>query len=154
MGRRFWLVKSEPDVYSIEDLERDGVTFWNGVRNYAARNFMRDDMRVGDRVLFYHSNAKPSCVVGIAEVVREGYPDHTALDPSSPYHDPKATKENPIWSMVDIRFVARLPRPVSLQEIRENPALEGIVLRNSRWSVQPVSDPHYLEILRMAGYQG
>ncbi len=96
-GKKYWLMKSEPDVFSIEDLERAGTEPWDGIRNYQARNFMRDDMKKGDEVLFYHSRAKPPGVAGLARVCREAYPDHTARDPKSKYHDPRATKENPIW---------------------------------------------------------
>ena len=149
--RRYWLVKSEPDVYSIDDLERDGQTSWDGIRNYQARNFMRDDMRVGDRVLFYHSNASPPGVAGVAEVAREGYPDETALDPSSDYHDPKASPDDPRWYMVDIRFVAKLPRLVSLPELKADPALEDMVVTGrSRLSVQPVERKHFDHVLGMA----
>lgn len=149
---RYWLVKSEPAVYSIEDLARDGQTHWDGVRNYQARNFMRDDMRVGDGVLFYHSNASPPGVAGVAEVSREGYPDPTAQDPSSHYHDPKATPEDPRWYMVDIRFVRALPRLVSLPELKDEPALDGMVVTGrSRLSVQPVERRHFEHVLRMAG---
>ncbi len=151
MARQYWLVKSEPDVYSIDDLERDGETFWDGVRNYSARNLMRDKMRVGDRVLYYHSNAKPPGVVGIAEVARESYPDHTQFDPKSKYHDPKATEEKPRWFMVDIAFVEKLPRAVSLPEIKDTKALSEMVLVNrSRLSVQPVRKSEYDLILRMS----
>jgi predicted RNA-binding protein with PUA-like domain len=106
---RHWLMKSEPESYSIADLERNGSTSWEGVRNYQARNFMRDDMRVGDPVLFYHSNASPPGVAGLARVSRESYPDHTSLDPGSPYFDPRATAAEPRWYMVDIEFVERFP---------------------------------------------
>src|SRR6185437_1538302 len=105
----YWLVKSEPSCYSIDDLARDGKTMWDGVRNYQARNFMRDGMKKGDRVLFYHSNADPMGVVGVAEVCREAYPDFTAQDPSNDHFDPSSTADNPIWMMVDIAFVAKFP---------------------------------------------
>jgi len=116
--RQYWLMKSEPDVYSIDDLESDGETMWDGVRNYQARNFMRDDMEVGDRVLFYHSNASPPGVVGVAEVSRAGYPDHTARDPDSNYYDEKATEDDPRWFMVDVEFVEAFDEVVSLEEIK------------------------------------
>ncbi len=150
---RYWLVKSEPDVYSIDDLERDGSTHWDGVRNYQARNFMRDDMKAGDRVLFYHSNAKPPGVAGLARVSRDGYPDHTAFDPSGKYHDPKSDPDNPRWMMVDIAFEAKLPRLVPLAELRANPALQAmpVVQRAQRLSVQPVVEAQFFEVLRMAG---
>jgi len=141
---RYWLMKSEPDAYGIDDLERDGVGEWDGVRNYQARNFMRDDMRVGDQVLFYHSNAKPSGVAGLAEVTREGYPDFTSWDPDSKYYDPKSTPELPRWFMVDLRFVRRFPRLVPLAELREIDALADMPLLNrSRLSVQPVELEHF-----------
>ncbi len=150
---RHWLVKSEPDVFSIDDLERDGRTHWDGVRNYQARNFMRDDMKLGDRVLFYHSNAKPPGVAGLARVCREGYPDHTAFDASSPYRDAKSDPENPRWIMVDIAFEAKLPRLVPIAELKANPALADmlVVQRAQRLSVQPVEPGHFEEILRVAG---
>ncbi len=152
MNRKHWLMKSEPYAYSIDDLERDGVTWWDGVRNYAARNLMRDRMRIGDRVLFYHSNARPPGVVGIAEVCRESYPDHTQFDSESKYFDPKASPENPRWFMVDVRFVEKFPRMVSLPEIRATPKLADMVLVNrSRLSVQPVAPEEYERIVAMAG---
>src|SRR5690606_13531408 len=121
---RHWLMKSEPDVFSIDDLARVGVEPWNGVRNYQARNYMRDQMRVGDLVLFYHSNADPPGVAGVGRICREAYPDHTALDPASEYHDPRATPGNPIWCMVDVEFVEKFPRLVSLDEMRAHPDLD------------------------------
>lgn len=151
MARQHWLVKSEPEVYSIDDLERDGTTFWDGVRNYSARNIMRDRMKVGDRVLFYHSNANPPGVAGIAEVVKESYPDHTQFDKKSKYHDPKATKDKPRWFMVDIGFVSKLDRIVTLPEIKDTEALSDMVLVNrSRLSVQPVEKAEYDLILKLA----
>ena len=152
MPRQHWLMKSEPYVYSIDDLERDGTTHWDGVRNYAARNLMRDKMRIGDRVLYYHSNATPPGVAGIAEVCRESYPDFTQFDPASKYHDPKATNENPRWFMVDVRFVEKFEREVGLPEIRATPELARMVLVNrSRLSVQPVTEDEYEHMLGMAG---
>ena len=149
--RQYWLMKSEPDVYSIDDLEGDGRTHWDGVRNYQARNIMRDEMKEGDRVLYYHSNANPPGVVGVAEVVKEGYPDHTAQDPDSNYYDEKATEEDPRWFMVDIAFVRKLPRMVSLKEIKAEDSLEDMVLVNrSRLSVQPVEKSEFEHILDMA----
>lgn len=145
-------MKSEPDVYSIDDLARDGTTSWSGVRNYQARNFMRDDMKIGDLVLFYHSNAEPPGVAGIAKVVRTAHPDLTALDPRSPYHDLKATPENPIWQMVDVGFVAAFKRIVSLDELRADPALAGmlVIKRGMRLSVQPVDPTHFKRVESMA----
>jgi predicted RNA-binding protein with PUA-like domain len=142
---QFWLIKSEPSIYSIDDLERDGVTHWDGVRNYQARNFLRDGMKLGDLVLFYHSNTVPTAVVGLARVAREAYPDHTAWDPQDPHHDPTATEENPIWAMVDIAFVEKFPRPVTLVRIKADPVLQELLLtqKGSRLSVQPVSEAHF-----------
>ena len=155
MARRHWLMKSEPYVYSIDDLERDGATCWDGVRNYAARNLMRDRMRIGDRVLYYHSNAKPPGVAGLAEVSRESYPDHTQFDPSSKYFDPRATAETPRWFMVDIRFIEKFAREVSLPRIRATPDLAEMVLVNrSRLSVQPVTESEYERIVAMARSHG
>lgn len=147
----YWLMKSEPSVYSIDDLKRDGTTHWDGVRNYQARNMMRDKMKKGDRVLFYHSNANPPGVAGTAKVVRTGYPDHTARDPQSNYYDPKATDEDPRWYMVDIEFEEKLPRLVSLAEIKDHPDLQKMVLvRRSRLSVQPVRPDEFKAILSLA----
>ncbi len=139
--RSYWLVKSEPNTYSFSDLQRedDGTAEWDGVRNYQARNTMRDDMKVGDGVLFYHSNVKPMAVVGTATVVGEGYPDNTAWDPSSEHPDPKSTPDKPIWYMVDIKAASEFARPVTLEEIKQTPGLEKMALVNrSRLSVQPV----------------
>lgn len=137
---RCWLMKSEPNTYSIDDLERDGRTQWEGVRNYQARNLMRDEMRQGDRVLFYHSSANPPGVAGEARVVRESYPDHFAQNPDSPYFDEKATPEDPRWYMVDVEFVRILPNFVSLETLKNTRGLEGmIVTKRSRLSVQQVT---------------
>lgn len=148
--RRHWLMKSEPDVYGIDDLEQEGTTWWDGVRNYQARNHMRD-MRVGDRVLFYHSNAKPPGVAGIAEVAREAYPDPTQFDPKDPHHDPKSSKDDPRWSMVDLRFVEKLPELVPLDTLRGDDALDGMLIlrRGNRLSVTPVEPAHYRRILKL-----
>ena len=140
-ARSYWLVKSEPNTYSFSDLQReeDRTAEWDGVRNYQARNTMRDDMKVGDGVLFYHSNVKPMAVVGTATIVGEGYPDDTAWDPSSEHPDPKSTPDKPIWYMVDIKAESGFARPVTLEEIKLTPGLEKMALVNrSRLSVQPV----------------
>ncbi|AFG37801.1 EVE domain-containing protein [Spirochaeta africana] len=151
----YWLVKSEPDTFSIQDLAGmpDQTEHWDGVRNYQARNFMRDEMRKGDKVLFYHSNTKPPGVVGVCSVVREGYPDHTAWDPESTYFDPKSSPENPRWFMVDIQLQEVLPQYVSLDAMKQNPALEGMRLlqKGNRLSVLPVQEREFREILRMGG---
>ena len=139
--RSYWLVKSEPNTYSFSDLQREDAQTaeWDGVRNYQARNTMRDDMKVGDGVLFYHSNVKPMAVVGTATVVGEGYPDDTAWDPGSEHPDPKSTPDKPIWYMVDIKAESEFARPVTLEEIKQTPGLEKMALVNrSRLSVQPV----------------
>ena len=151
--RRHWLVKSEPDVFSFDDLWNapDRTTCWDGVRNHAARNFLRDGMKLGDHVMYYHSMADPQAIVGICEVVREGYPDHTALDPASDYHDPDATADDPRWYMVDVRAVERLPRPVTLAEIKRRPDLaEMALVRVSRLSVIPVTPTEWETIRAMA----
>jgi len=148
-----WLIKSEPDVFSIRDLAkaRRQTTHWEGVRNYQARNFLRT-MKKGDLALYYHSNAEPSAVAGVVEVVREAYPDPTAWDPKSDYHDPKASPENPIWSMVDVKLVQIFPREVALDELRGVKALAGMELlrRGSRLSVTPVSAAEFRTIEQLA----
>ena len=137
---KHWLMKSEPDVFSIHDLRKKKRSCWDGVRNYQARNLMRDEMKVGDLVLFYHSNASPPGVAGIARVCREAHPDHTSWDPKSRYHDPKSTRESPRWFMVDVEFVESFPEAVPLPLLRETRGLEKMVLlHRSRLSVQPVS---------------
>jgi len=142
---RYWLMKSEPDVYGIAELERAGTGQWDGVRNYQARNFMRDDMKLGDRILFYHSNAKPPGVAGLAEVCRESHPDHTAWDPSSKYYDPKSPAEAPRWFMVGVRHVETFPEIVPLDTLRETPGLEHMLVtkRGMRLSVQPVTEQEF-----------
>jgi len=149
---KLWLMKSEPDVYSIDDLERDGSECWEGVRNYQARNFMRE-MTEGDLAIFYHSNAKPPGAAGVCRICREAYPDPTQFDRKSKYHDPKSKKEDPRWSMVDVEFVERFAEPVSLQALKDNPALEGmrVTQKGSRLSVQPVEKRHFKRVLKMAG---
>lgn len=149
---RYWLMKSEPDVYSIDDLRRDGRTGWEGVRNYTARNWMRDDMKVGDRVLFYHSNAEPKGVAGVAEIVREAYPDPHALDPKSKYYDETAKPDEPRWVTVDIGFVEKFARVVDLAALKAEPALAGmeVTKRGSRLSVHPVDPAHFAKVLEMA----
>ncbi|HWP37199.1 MAG TPA: EVE domain-containing protein [Gemmatimonadales bacterium] len=149
-GRRYWLMKCEPDAYTIEQLERDGETSWEGVRNFQARNFMRE-MKRGDRVLFYASNADPSGVVGVAEVSREAYPDHHAFDRRHEYFDPKSKRDTPTWFMVNVRFVERFPRIVSLETLKEAPALRRmmVVQPGRRPSVQPVTPDEFNEIVRL-----
>ena len=151
-----WLVKTEPGCFSFDDLKgRPKMTeAWDGVRNYLARNFLRDTVKVGDRVLFYHSNIPEPAVVGIAEVVRAGYPDATACDPNGEHFDPKASADNPIWYLVDVRYVEPLPRAVTLEQIKNNPALADMPLvKRSRLSIQPVSADEWSMILAMGGVQ-
>ena len=155
MGRilmAYWLMKSEPDVYSIDDLERDGREMWDSIRNYQARNMMRDDMRIGDKVFFYHSNCKEPGIVGISRVVSKPYPDPTQFDPKSKYFDPKSDKDNARWILVDVEFVRKLKRPVTLAEIKANPELEDMILtrRGNRLSIMPVDKKHWDIILRLA----
>ena len=145
-------MKSEPDVFSIDDLKRDGKTSWTGVRNYQARNFMRDRMTVGDMVLFYHSSTDPSGVVGLGKVCSGPKPDPTAWDPKSPYFDPATSREKPVWMMVDIAYVKTFPRVVTLAELRTDRSLQGMLLlqKGSRLSVQPVDARHYEHICALA----
>ena len=148
---RYWLMKSEPDVYSIDQLKQDGQAEWEGVRNYQARNFMRDDMRVGDRVLYYHSNTKPPGVVGLAKVCRKAYPDFTQFDEDHKYYDPKASEDNPRWYMVDVEFVEKFPQTISLEALKETPGLEDMVVtrKGSRLSVQPVLPDEYKLVVKL-----
>jgi len=151
MAKRYWLMKSEPDTYSIDDLERDGTTHWDGVRNYKARNNMRA-MQVGDEVLFYHSSASPPGVAGIARVCRDAYPDPAQFDERSKYHDAKSTREEPRWDMVDVEFVAKAKETVGLPEIKAEAALADMELvRYGRLSVQSVKKEEFERVKRMAG---
>jgi predicted RNA-binding protein with PUA-like domain len=147
----YWLFKSEPDVFGIDHLKAmPGQTeHWDGIRNYQARNMLRDDIKPGDQVFFYHSNCKEPAIVGIMEVTREGYPDHTAFDPEQHYYDPKSDPDNPRWYMVDVKFVRDLKRPISLQELKQLPELEDmpLVRRGNRLSIMPVSKEHWQLIL-------
>jgi len=150
----YWLIKSEPDAFSIDDLKSapGRKDHWDGIRNYQARNFMRDDMEKGDLVLFYHSNCKEPGVVGIAEIVSGAYPDHTAFDANEKYFDPKSNPENPRWLMVDIRFVRKTRRLISLSELKTHAdQLENFALvrRGNRLSIMPVSREHWDFILSL-----
>lgn len=149
-----WLFKTEPGCFSFDDLKNrpDMTEPWDGVRNFQARNLLRDSIKAGDLVLFYHSNIPRPAVVGLATVVREGYPDHTALDPASEHFDPKSSPANPIWYMVDVRYLKEMAQPVTLEEIKATPLLADMPLVNrSRLSVQPVTPEQWRVILAMGG---
>src|SRR6267154_6705300 len=151
--RRYWLLKSDADSFSFDDLwnSTGRATHWDGVRNFQARNYMRDEMKRGDLAFFYHSGAEPG-IVGIVEIVREGYPDHTAVDPKDPHYDPRSKNGESYWSMVDIHAIERLPRLVSLSEMRTKPELEGMALlqKGNRLSVQKVGAAEWNAVLALA----
>jgi predicted RNA-binding protein with PUA-like domain len=145
----YWLMKSEPDVYGIDDLKRDKVEPWDGIRNYQVRNMFRDQMKVGDLAFFYHSNCKPPAVVGIMTIASEAYPDHTQFDPKSRYYDAKSDKENPRWLLVDVQYKRKLKREITLQELKENKKLKDFRLnqKGNRLSVIPVKKSEWDLIL-------
>lgn len=147
-----WLMKSEPDAFSIDDLKRKKQEAWDGVRNYQARNFMRDGMRPGDKVFFYHSNCAVPGIVGIAEVATDAYPDPSQFDPKSKYFDPGSSRDNPRWMLVDVKFVKKLKRTISLDELKNDPALVDMPLlrKGNRLSVMPVDTAHWEYILGLA----
>lgn len=153
MSRKFWLFKSEPSEFSLNDLKKskNQTTFWDGVRNYQTRNFLRDEINIGDGVLFYQSSTEPLAIVGFCEVVREGYPDHTQFDKNNDHFDPKADPKNPTWFMVDIKLVKEFNSPVTLEQIKANPKLKSMKLiqRGQRLSIQPVTKAEWEEILKM-----
>ncbi len=153
MSKKYWLMKSEGDCYPIDSLEKaeNQTTYWDGVRNYQARNYLRDEIKIGDGVLFYHSNSEPTGVFGVCEVVKEGYPDFTAFDSENNHYDPKSTLENPTWYMVDVKFVKKLKNPVTLQDIKANPKLSDmkLVQKGNRLSVMPVTKEEFNEIIKM-----
>ena len=146
-----WLMKSEPDVYSIDDLQRDGREMWDSIRNYQARNMMRDDMRIGDEVFFYHSSCKEPGVVGIARVASKPYPDPVQFDKQSRYFDAKSDKDNPRWILVDIEFVRKLKRNITLTDIKAEKSLADMILvrRGNRLSIMPVEKKHWNKILSL-----
>ena len=154
-GKKYWLFKSEPTEYSFADLlaEPDQTAEWDGVRNYQVRNMMRDDMRVGDEVLFYHSSTNPTAVIGTARIVKEAYADHTAWTPGDKHFDPRSTPDNPVWLMVDIEAQDPLARPVTLQEIKAHPNLQNMMVarKGTRLSIQPVTEQEWNEVLRLGG---
>ena len=147
---RHWLMKSEPDEFSIDDLRREGRAPWTGVRNYQARNFMRDGMRVGDPVLFYHSSKQPAGVAGLARVASGALPDPTQFDRRSAYFEPRATREKPMWMMVEVAFAEKFPTLITLEELKTERGLEGLALlqKGSRLSIQPVSPEHFRWIVQ------
>lgn len=149
----YWLMKSEPDVYSIDDLARDGKTAWTGVRNYQARNFMRDAMRIGDFVFFYHSNATPPGIAGLARVASASYPDPLQFDKKSEYFEPRATRGKPVWMLVDIAFERKFKQFIPLDALRADAKLDGLMVlkKGQRLSVQPVEAVHAKRILALAG---
>ena len=155
-AKRFWLMKCEPEAYTIEDLERDGTATWEGVRNFQARNSMRDDMKVGDGVLFYASNAEPSGVTGLAAISRAGYPDPYAFQKGHKYFDPKSDPESPTWIMVDLRFVEKFAEIIPLATLKETPGLEKMVVtqKGSRLSVQPVTQEEFEIVKRLGRKKG
>lgn len=155
-SHRYWLMKSEPDAFSLDDLRDapDQSTFWDGVRNYQARNFMRDEMHRGDLVLYYHSNCAEPGVVGLATIASEkAYPDPTQFDPDSRYHDPKSSRENPRWLLVDLRYKAHFEKPVSLKAIKAHPVLSEmkVAQRGMRLSIQPVDKGHFERVCQLGG---
>jgi predicted RNA-binding protein with PUA-like domain len=151
---KYWLLKSEPDCFSIDDLAKakQQTTFWDGVRNYQARNFIRDEMKLGDQAYFYHSSCDEPAIMGLCEIVREAYPDHTAFDPKSDHYDPKSKQSDPAWMMVDIRLTKSFAKPLALEQLKAIPALKEMELlrRGSRLSVQPVTKPQFEAIIKLA----
>ena len=153
MAKKYWLVKSEPETFSIQDLKKskNQTTCWDGVRNYQARNFIRDEMKKGDGVFFYYSNSESMGIYGICEIVKEGYPDHTQYDPDSHHYFPSAKPDNPVWYMVDIKLVEIFKHPVMLDNIKKNPRLRDMKLlqKGNRLSVMPVTGAEWGEVIRM-----
>ena len=154
MSVKHWLFKADPKDYSIQDLanEPNQTTSWDGIRNYMARNLIRDEIKKGDNILIYHSNADPKGIVGIGQVVRSAYPDHTALDQSSDYYDPKSSKDNPIWYMVDVKLIKTFPEVIELRVLKDTKGLEKMMLtqRGSRLSIQPVRKSEWNIIMQLA----
>ncbi|MFO7582701.1 EVE domain-containing protein [Guyparkeria sp.] len=147
----YWLMKSEPDAFSIDDLERVGTEPWDGIRNYQARNMIRDEMKPGDRAFFYHSNTKVPGIVGIMEIVSEPKPDPTAFDPDEKYHDPKSDPDKPRWYLVDVKYIRHTKRVIPLTELKADPALEEmpLVRRGNRLSVMPVTEEQFEHIVSL-----
>ena len=153
---QYWLMKSEPDTFGIDDLKAAGTEPWDGIRNYQARNIMRDQMKVGDGVLFYHSNAKPPGVVGVAEIASETYVDPTQFDPEEKYFDAKSKPDNPRWLLLDVKYVKHFPRIISLSELKEAPGLEDmmVIRKGMRLSIQPVTAEEWRIIHELAAQDG
>jgi predicted RNA-binding protein with PUA-like domain len=151
----YWLFKSEPDAFSINDLKNKKISCWDGVRNYQARNFLRDQVKLGDLVIFYHSSCKEVGAAGICEVVKEAYPDHTAFDPNSKYFDAKSKIEKPQWYMVDVKWLASFKHTILLSDMREVAALADMTLmkKGNRLSLFPITKTHFNQILKMADYK-
>jgi predicted RNA-binding protein with PUA-like domain len=149
--RSYWLIKSDPETYTIDDLERDGVTEWDGVRNFKARNFMRRQMQVGDPILFYHSNAEPTGVYGIAEVAAEAHSDSAQFDKKSRYHDPDSDPDSPVWWCVDVHHVETFPAPVTRDDLKQTPELAGMMVlkKGMRLSITPVTKAEFDVVRRM-----
>lgn len=149
----YWLMKSEPETYSIDHLQRDGVNMWEGCRNFTVRNFLKDQMQIGDRAFFYHSNTPPIGVVGVMEIVSEAYPDPTQFDPKSEYFDASSRPEKPKWYVRDVKFIEKLPRVVTLAELKSAPGLENMAVarKSQRLSITPVSSDEWRIVLKLAG---
>ncbi len=147
----YWLIKSEPSAFSIDDMQKAGVEPWDGIRNYQARNFMRDNMQIGDKVIFYHSVTKPPHIAGLVEVASEPYPDPTQFDPKAKYYDPKSSPENPRWILVDMKFISKAKKILTLPEIKSDPNLSGMILtqKGSRLSITPVEKKHFDYITKL-----
>ncbi len=155
MAKKYWLFKSEPDIFSIKDLKKskNQTTCWDGVRNYQARNFLRDEMKAGDGVLFYHSSTEILAVAGVCEIVKEGYPDHTQFDPESHHFFPSASPDNPVWYMVDIKLIKEFKKQVTLQDIKNNKKLQKmrLIQKGNRLSVMPVTKEEFDKVVKMGG---
>ena len=149
----YWLFKSEPDCYGIDDLKREGTGMWEGCRNYQVRNWLRDAMKPGDQAFFYHSNVEPVGIVGVMAIVSDAYPDPTQFDPKSEYFDPKATPENPRWVVRDVKFVRKLQRVVTLSEIKNTPGLAGMAVakKGQMFSITPVTEAEWNQVLSLPG---
>jgi predicted RNA-binding protein with PUA-like domain len=151
---RYWLMKSEPDCYSIDDLQKDGTAMWEGCRNFVVRNYLREEMQIGDRAFFYHSNIPPVGIIGTMEVVSEAYPDPTQFEPESEYYDEKSTKEKPRWYVRDVKFLEKFPRTVTLAELKEAPGLEAmaVIKKGQRLSIMEVTEQEW-EIVNKLAHQ-